>query len=512
VALAAARAVTSRRCAFVRDGQNRGDRIGRQRWEENAMGSLRTLFLNPPSYEGFDGGAGSRYQARREIRSFWYPTWLAQPAAMVPDSRLVDAPARGLALADILPLASDYELAVLHTSTPSFRSDVRVAESLKAVNPRLRIGFVGAHVAVSPEASLGSSEAIDFVARNEFDHTIREVAQGVSLHSIDGLSYRIDGRIVHNPDRALLQNMDELPFVTEVYKRDLVIEDYFIGYLLHPYVSLYTGRGCRSFCSFCLWPQTIGGHRYRVRTPDNVAAEIALAQSYFPQVKEYFFDDDTFTDDEPRAREIARRLGRLGVTWSCNAKAIVSYETLAVLKDNGLRLLLVGYESGSQMIVNNIRKGVRIDIARRFSEDCRKLGITIHGTFIVGLPGETRETIEDTIRFAQEINPHTIQVSLAAPYPGTELYRQAVANGWLVRDGDGLVNEEGVQVSTLEYPHLSRLDIANAMERFYRRFYFRPRKIAEMTSEMLRSPEMLKRRLREGFEFLRFLSRRKARA
>src|ERR1700686_1147485 len=104
---------------------------------------MKALFLSPPSYEGFDGGAGSRYQAKREIRSFWYPTWLAQPAALVPGSRLVDAPARGLGLADVLALASEYELAVLHTSTPSFRSDVRVAEALKRENPRLQIGLVG---------------------------------------------------------------------------------------------------------------------------------------------------------------------------------------------------------------------------------------------------------------------------------------------------------------------------------------------------------------------------------
>ena len=136
------------------------------------MTALKTLFLSPPSYAGFDGGAGSRYQAKREIRSFWYPTWLAQVAALVPGSRLVDAPARGLELPDVLPLASEYELAVLHTSTPSFPHDVRVAEAFKAANPRLRIGFVGAHVAVSPEPSLRASNAIEFVARNEFDFTI----------------------------------------------------------------------------------------------------------------------------------------------------------------------------------------------------------------------------------------------------------------------------------------------------------------------------------------------------
>jgi hopanoid biosynthesis associated radical SAM protein HpnJ len=473
--------------------------------------TLKTLFLNPPSFAGFDGGAGSRYQARREVRSFWYPTWLAQPAALVPDSRLIDAPARGLSLDDILPLAKEYELLVLHTSTPSFRSDVRVAEAFRAANERLKIGFVGAHVAVSPEPSLAASPAIDFVARHEFDYTIAEVAAGREFESIDGLSFRSGNGFVHNRDRAILEDMDQLPSVIDVYRRDLVIEDYFNGYLLHPYISLYTGRGCRSRCTFCLWPQTIGGHRYRTRSVGSVVSEIALARQYFPQVREYFFDDDTLTDDRPRSEEIARRLAEIGVTWSCNAKPDVPYETLRVLKDNGLRLLLVGYESGSQQILNNIRKGTRIDIARRFTEDCHKLGIVIHGTFIVGLPGETRETLAETIRFARDINPHTIQVSLAAPYPGTELYRQAVANGWLADSSQSLLGEDGVQVSSLSYPHLSHSEIFEALEEFYKRFYFRPRKIAEITWEMASSPEMLRRRLREGAEFFRFLSKREDR-
>jgi hopanoid biosynthesis associated radical SAM protein HpnJ len=474
------------------------------------LSPAKTLFLSPPSYEGFDGGAGSRYQAKREIRSFWYPTWLAQPAALVPGSRLIDAPARGLSLEDILPLASDYELAIFHTSTPSFRSDVRVAEALRDANPRLRIGFIGAHVAVAPEASLRASEAIEFVARNEFDYTVQEVADGRPLAEVDGLSFRRDGQICHNRDRQILEDMDRLPFVTEVYKRDLVIEDYFIGYLLHPYVSLYTGRGCRSRCTFCLWPQTVGGHRYRTRSPENVAAEIRLAKEYFPQVREYFFDDDTFTDDLPRAEAIAARLSRIGVTWSCNAKANVPYESLKVMRENGLRLLLVGYETGSQQILNNIRKGTRVDVARRFTEDCHRLGITIHGTFIVGLPGESRETLRETIRFAREINPHTIQVSLAAPYPGTELHRQAAEKGWLA-EGDQLVASDGVQVAALSYPHLPHAEIFEAVEDFYKRFYFRPRKIAEMTLEMATSAGMLKRRLREGAEFARFLWRREDR-
>ena len=362
---------------------------------------LRTLFLHPPSFQGFDGGAGSRYQARREIRSFWYPTWLAQPAALVPGSRLVDAPPADLTLADVLPLAREYELAVLHTSAPSFGHDVKVAEALKGENPALRIGLVGAHVAVQREAALAASPALDFVCGNEFDFTIREIAEGCALASVAGLSYRdAGGELRRTPERGTLEDMDALPWVVDVYARDLEIERYAIGYLQHPYVSLYTGRGCRSKCTFCLWPQTVGGQRYRTRSVGHVAEEMALAQRLFPQVKEFFFDDDTFTDDLPRAEAISRRLGALGMTWSVNAKANVPYDTLKILKDNGLRLLLVGYESGNQQILNNIKKGVRLDVARRFTRDCRALGIAIHGTFILGLPGETRETIQETVRFA----------------------------------------------------------------------------------------------------------------
>ncbi|MHB8530315.1 MAG: hypothetical protein ACYC8V_12510, partial [Caulobacteraceae bacterium] len=127
---------------------------------------------------------------------------------------------------------------------------------------------------------------------------------------IDGLSWRnAQGVIVHNQDRAILEDMDALPFVTPVYQRDLTIENYFLGYLKHPSISIYTGRGCKSRCTFCLWPQTVGGHRYRTRSVGHVIEEIAWAQKAFPQVREFFFDDDTFTDDLPRAEAIARELG-----------------------------------------------------------------------------------------------------------------------------------------------------------------------------------------------------------
>ncbi len=470
---------------------------------------MKTLFLQPPSFGGFDGGAGSRYQAKREIKSFWYPTWLAQPAALVPGAKLIDAPPANLGMEPVLAAARQHELCVIHTSTPSFASDVKVAQAMKDANPALKIGFVGAKVAVQPAESLQQGVPIDFVARNEFDFTCLEVAEGRDFAGIDGISFRDgNGRLVHNKDRAILQNMDQLPFVSDVYKRDLRIEDYFIGYLMHPYVSIYTGRGCKSRCTFCLWPQTVGGHTYRVRSPGHVAEEVRSIQRNFPQVREIFFDDDTFTDNLPRAEAIARELGKLGVTWSCNAKANVPRATLKVLKDNGLRLLLVGYESGNQQILHNIKKGMRIEVARQFTKDCHELGIKIHGTFILGLPGESKETIEETIRFATEINPHTLQVSLAAPYPGTFLYDQAVENGWLDAEHAELIDERGVQIAPLHYPHLSHTEIFGSVEEFYKRFYFRAPKIASIVGEMVRSPQMMKRRLREGVEFFQFLRER----
>jgi hopanoid biosynthesis associated radical SAM protein HpnJ len=471
-----------------------------------------TLFLSPPSFDGFDGGAGSRYQARREITSFWYPTWLAQPAALVPGSRLLDCPPHNIGKEECLRIAKDYEHVVIHTSTPSLRNDCKVAEAIKTQQPATRIGFVGAHAAVLPTETLKASPAIDWVGRKEFDFTCKEAAEGRDLASIAGLSYRDrDGKIRHNPERDLINDMDELPWVADVYRRDLQIEKYFIGYLLHPYVSLYTGRGCPAQCTFCLWPQTIGGHKYRVRSAQNVAEEMAYMKRLFPQVKEFFFDDDTFTANLPRAREIARKLGPLGLTWSCNSRANLDYDTIRSFKDNGLRLFLVGYESGNEQTLQRIKKGVTMDEMRRFTKDCQKAGVVIHGTFILGLPVETRETIEQTIRFAQELDVFSLQVSLAAPYPGTELFEQARLNGWFVKkDKTDLVEDDGFQQSALEYPELSKEEIFENVEKFYRRYYLRPKPILRIIKTMLEDRDVCVRRLREGYEFFKSMAQRRS--
>ncbi len=469
---------------------------------------MRTLLLNPPSYGGFDGGAGARYQARREIRSFWYPTWLAFPAGLIEESCLLDAPPADMDIQQVVRQAQGYDLIIMSTSTPTISNDAKVAELLKEHYSNITIGFVGPHTMVLPSETLESSKAIDFVTTGEFDYVVAEIARGVPMQEVNGIAFRSKGGILRNPDIPPIENLDALPFVTRVYARDLRIENYYNGYLKHPYISLYAGRGCRARCTFCLWPQTISGHAYRVRSPENVYEEMVVAKQLFPQVKEFFFDDDTFTDNQPRAMEIARKLKALNITWSCNSRANVPKETLRVLKESGLRLLTVGFESGNQRILNNIKKGIHLDQARKFVKATKELGILVHAAFILGLPGETRDTIEETLRFAKEIDPYSIQVSLVAPYPGTEIYEQGLREGLIKRGGHQLVRD-GIQNAVVSYSELSPEEIFEEVERFYRLFYLRPRPILRILRDMLQDRDEFKRRIREGKEFFTFMAKRK---
>ena len=388
--------------------------------------------------------------------------------------------------------------------------DVRTAEAIKAANRNCTIAFVGGHPTARPEETLKLSEVIDIAARKEFDHSMVEVAQDMEWEKIAGISYRAGGALHHNPDRPMLTNeqLDQLPFVTEVYDQNLDYLKYNSPYCHYPYVSMYTGRGCPARCTFCLWPQVTQGHQYRVRSPENVYEEVAAMKSKFPKMKELFFDDDTFTADAARARKIAQLLKPLGITWSTNSRANVDYETLKVMKEGGLRLFVVGYESGNAEILKNIKKGVRLDRARRFTRDCRDLGILIHGTFILGLPGESRETIEESMRFAREMDCETIQVSLASPYPGTEMFEYVTTHGYLAVDP--LLDEAGYQKCTVQYPNLSADEIYQSVERFYRSFYFRPRYILKSVRKMLASSEECMRLLKEGKQFLSTMRQRRA--
>jgi hopanoid biosynthesis associated radical SAM protein HpnJ len=469
---------------------------------------MKTLLLNPPSFENFDGGAGSRWPATREITSFWYPVWLTYPAGLIKKSRLLDAPSHGVTPAETAAIAASYDFLVLFTSTPGFANDIRLAEIIKEAQPDIKIAFVGPHVSIQPEQSLNASPAIDFVARKEFDYTVAEFADGRSLEDIKGISFRKNGRIIHNPDREPISTLDNLPFAVEIYKRDLDITRYNVPFLRHPYIAFYTSRGCPARCCYCLWPQTFSGHQWRTRSSDNVATEVRTALELFPNVREIFFDDDTFSWGKDRVIDLCGKLQPIRFTWSCTSRVHTDYETLKAMKEAGCRLLIVGFESGDPGILRNIEKGSTIEQARIFMKNCKNLGITVHGDFIFGLPGETRDTIEKTMKFAEELDCETIQVSIAHPYPGTAFYDYLKGHGYLT--SHDMYDEFGHQMPNIQYPDLSRHEIVDAVERFYGRYYFRPRIIFRILRKAVFDGNERRRIFKEAKEYLALRSKRKS--
>ncbi len=469
---------------------------------------MKTLLLNPPSFEGFDGGASSRWPATREIESYWYPVWLGYPAAMIPESRLLDAPPHGVTPEETVRISGDYDFLVLFTSTPGFTSDVRLAEMMKERKPSLKIAFVGPHVSTLREQSLRASHAIDFVTDKEFDYTVAEFAAGRSLNEIKGVSFIKDDKVVYTGPRPQIENLDALPWVTPIYKRDLDITRYNVPFLLNPYISFYTTRGCPALCTFCLWPQTFDGHPWRQRSAGDVANEVKHALGLFPNIEEIFFDDDTYTIRKSRVLELCEKFKPLKFTWSCTSRVHVDLETLKAMRAAGCRLFIVGFESGDPQILKNIKKGATVDQAREFMKNCKKAGIVVHGDFIIGLPGETPETIEKSVKFAQELDCETIQVSIAHAYPGTELYNFGKANGFLRTDVE-MTDESGHQLPHLEYPGLTRAEMMQAVEHFYDKYYFRPRVVARIVKKAVFNSKERRRLYKEAREYMTLRSKRK---
>jgi radical SAM superfamily enzyme YgiQ (UPF0313 family) len=239
-------------------------------------------------------------------------------------------------------------------------------------------------------------------------------------------------------------------------------------------VALYSTRGCPAQCTFCLWPQTLSGHAWRKRSTDDVAAEMAHAKKLFPEVKEFFFDDDTFNIQKARTIELCAKLKPLGLTWSCTSRVTTDRDTLKAMKEAGCRLLIVGFESGDPQILKNIKKGATVQRARDFVKDCHDLGLIIHGDFILGLPGETKESIRNTIDFAKQLDVETIQVSIAHAFPGTEFYDYAKEHGFITNEAK-MVDEGGHHLAHIEYPGLPTEYVLEMVHRFYDEYYFRPK-------------------------------------
>ena len=480
---------------------------------------MNVLLLNPPFHPKFSRSQRSPAVIKSGV--LYYPIWLAYATGVLEkngfQAMLIDAPAEGYDLEYVVRQSENFhpELIVMDISTPSVHADIQTAIALKECLPDAFILLVGPHVTALPEETLRMSSSVDAVARGEYDYTVRDLAQtldrGAALSSVQGLSYlEKDGPIVHNVDRPLIKDLDELPFVSEVYKRHLHVENYFYSITRYPEVALITGRGCPYRCSYCLWPQTITGHVYRKRSITNIAEEFEFIARELPQVKEVFIEDDTLTVDQPRSIELAQELinrhNRL--PFSANSRANVSYDTLHWLKQAGLRLLCVGFESGEQNVLDAIHKKMTVDQYYSFRDAARRAKVLVHGCFIAGNPGETLDSLSKTLKLAKDLAPNTAQFFPLMVYPGTEAYDWARQNGYLITtDFQEWLTPSGLHRSLVSRPGLSASDLTDWCDQARRSFYLRPRYIGSKVSETIFQPEERYRLLRAARIFVRYLFR-----
>jgi radical SAM superfamily enzyme YgiQ (UPF0313 family) len=437
----------------------------------------------------------------------------------------IDSPASGLSFDDTSRRVADYkpDLAVLDTSTPSIYSDIEVAARLKKDAPGLFIVLVGAHVSALPEETLALSPAIDAVAFGEYEATLVDLAGALcasqnrgALLSVDGIAFRDEtAGIVKNKPRPYIDNLDDLPMVSAVYKKHLPIDPYFYGHSRHPLIVIVTGRGCPFHCTYCVVPQVLQGHRYRRRSVANVVAEFKYIRDNFPQVREIMIEDDTLTADPKRCRELSAALIEQGLTripWSANSRADVDLETMVSMKKAGCRLFCVGFESGDQAILDNIKKGTKIGRIKEFVRDAKRAGIMIHGCFMVGNRGETPQTLETTLRFAKELSPDTAQFFPIMVYPGTSDYAYFKEKGWIVTDNfRQWLTDTGLHSSVVSNPELSYGKLVDFCDRARREFYLRPGYFIGKGVQVIRHPGESKRLIKGFMTLLPYLMRRSLR-
>lgn len=482
---------------------------------------MRILVLNPPFLDKYS--RESRSPAVAKSGTLYYPMWLAYAVGYLEQREhevlFLDAPATGMTAEDVADKASAFgpAMAVLDTSTPSIYSDAEVAGGLKERIPGLFTVLVGVHVSALPEQTLRESEQVDAVAFGEYDETLAELAEKIadsrenpSLENVAGLAFRTaEGTVRRNENRPFIRGLDKIPMVSRVYREHLDIHPYFYGHSRHPIVVIVTGRGCPFRCTYCVVPQVLQGHTYRRRSIENVVAEFCYIRDNFPEVREIMIEDDTLTADRARCRALATALIEAGATaipWSANARADVDLETMRLMKRAGCRLFCVGFESGAQEILDNIRKKTNVDTIRRFVKDAKRAGIMIHGCFMVGNRGETRKTLEKTLEFAKQLNPDTAQFYPIMVYPGTSDYEYFSDKGWIVsRNFREWLTPEGLHSSVVSNPDLTYEELVAFCDRARREFYLRPRYMAFKTWQVIRHPSEAKRTFKALGTFWRYL-------
>ena len=482
---------------------------------------MKIYLLNPPFVHRYS--RNSRWAARCRGGALYYPIWLSYTAGLLEKEghnvRLVDSPAWNWDLENVKEDAKKFkpDLIVVESNFQSLTNDVMVTKGIRTEMDAVSV-LVGPPTSQFPEKIL--NDGIDIAARFEYDFTIRDIAktieEGKRFEHIKGISYKENGKVIHNPDREFItsKELDEIPFVSKVYKKHLNLKDYFLDHALYPMVQIFMGRGCPNQCTFCSWPKTLMGRKYRVRSIENVVDEFEYVANELPEVKEIFIEDDTFTINRKRIKEVCREIKRrrLKIIWSCNARADLDYESMKVLKKAGCRLLDVGYESGSDKILKNIKKGITTDDSRRFTKDTKRAGLMILADFVFGFPRETKETAEQTIRFAKEIKPNIVQFAVATPIPGTEFYNYVKENGFLLVDNlEQSLDENGFQKCIISYPDFTKEDIENYVDKALKEYYLSPSYISVAMRNILRKNGMheLKGMVMSAKVFFRYMRRRR---
>jgi radical SAM superfamily enzyme YgiQ (UPF0313 family) len=444
----------------------------------------KILILNPAFYGVENFCRAARWFARSRGRVQRHPDYLAIATAVLEEDgnecKLIDAACLETPFEQIKKTAEKFkpDMIVTHTTTPSIYNDIKQAADLKESTNALTV-LIGAHVSALPINSLKINKKIDVIARKEFDYTLRDlvkVTEGKeNLENILGITYRENDKIKQTEERPFIENLDEMPFPAWHH---INVHDYFDAGKLFPFITMITGRGCPNRCSFCILPQVLYGRQYRLRSAKKVVDEIEYDLKMFPDLKEFMFEDDTLTVDRQRCRLICEEIldRGLDVTWSGNSRAdITDLDLLKLMKKAGCRMFVVGFEFGCQEILNQIKKGITTHQMKKFSNACHKAGIKIHGCFMIGGPGETKETAKMTIKLAKDLKCDTLQFSALTPYPGTEFYEWCEKNNFITaRNWEEWV-DAGEQSTVVSYPNLNKKEIIELVDKgLYESFYFRP--------------------------------------
>jgi anaerobic magnesium-protoporphyrin IX monomethyl ester cyclase len=460
---------------------------------------MRVTVANPPwPGEGFGARSDVRWPHKRRDKYIEYPIYLAYTVAVLEEAgfevSFIDAVMEELdipAFVDRLQaLAPD--LLVMECSTPSISYDLESARQVKDALPDTKVALIGSHSTFFHQEILSENPHVDAVVRGEFEITVRElasaIANGRDWSTVQGLSYRQGEKIMVNAARPPIEDLDSLPFPA----RHIVRSN---GYRAAIYsgsrcTSMVSSRGCPFHCVFCVWPNTLYGHRFRARSATNVVDEMQQVQQL--GIDEIYFDDDTFTMDRKRVMEICRLIKErdLHLSWIAQARVdTVDREMLSAMQEAGCHYILFGIESGSPEMLETMKKRITLDKAREAIRLCRELGIKSQAFFLFGVPGETQETIQQTIDFAKELGASSTQFAVAIPQPGSPLYQQCVENDWLIYDD---WEDFASSNALIETPQLTRQEAEAARIRAYREYYFRPRFILDEALR-IRHPQDIRR-------------------